>query len=753
MLKPLQKIIQEVSGISNLDVALNTIVHQIRTVLWVDVCSVYLADEDGTLSLMATDGLKLESVGKVHLAPGEGLIGLVASQVKPVNLDDAPSHPNFRFFPETGEEIYHAFLGVPAVHHGKLVGVLAVQQRKARRFSESHVAFMVTLASQLAAIIAYDKAGAVQSINNRKVGLKNQVLEGLPGAPGIAIGKALVLYPMKQLASIPDRAPMDIAAEEQKYLGAVRDTHEEMLEIARQLEGTLPSDEIGLFDAYSMMLGDQELHDEIQTAIRSGNWAAGALREVIEKRARIFDQLDDSYFQERADDIRDLGMRILMHLEQRTDDQARYPEQVILVGDQITAMDIADVPAGQLKGIISGRGSALSHVAILARSLNIPAVMGLEDYPLMQLNERDLVVDGYSGQVHQDPKPSMRKAFQRLIDEEEQLSQQLESLKDKPAETVDGWRFSIDVNIGLVDGIAPALKAGSDGVGLYRTELPFMVRDRFPTEQEQYEIYMHLLGSFAPQSVTLRTLDVGGDKPLDYFSYAETNPFLGWRGIRMSLDHPEILLTQLRAALRANAKHGNMKLLFPMVTTIRETDDALLLLRKVENELMDEGINPGKIQVGVMIEVPAAAYEARNLATRVDFLSIGTNDLTQYMLAVDRTNRRVAKLFDPLHPAVLGLIRQVIEDGHAVGKQVGICGEAAGSPIVALALLGMNIDWLSVSTADVARIKWLVRSFTRTRLQALTAEALTLDNAMDIRLLMQNAMDEVGLGGLARPGF
>jgi phosphotransferase system enzyme I (PtsP) len=422
------------------------------------------------------------------------------------------------------------------------------------------------------------------------------------------------------------------------------------------------------------------------------------------------------------------------------------------VGDELGISQFGEVPLAQLAGIVSTRGSALSHTAVLAAALGVPAVMGVADLPLERLEGREVVVDGYQGRIYIQPSPVVLAEYRRLAREEEELLDGLRELRDLPAETRDGKRVSLRVNAGLMAELGPGLDSGAEGVGLYRTEFPFLVRESFPGENEQYDIYQEVLRSWSPRPVTLRTLDVGGDKSLPYFSLNEDNPFLGSRGIRLTLDHPEIFLTQLRAMLRANAALGNLRILLPFITTVSELDEALGLLRRAHEELNDEGQPCAMAPVGAMIEVPAAVYVASALAQRVDFLAIGTNDLTQYMLAVDRNNARVATLYDNLHPAVIRASRSAVEEGHGQGKSVTICGEMAGDPAAALLLLGMGIDQLSMAASSIPRVKSVIRTFSYDRARELLGQALTLDDPRPIRKLVNAAIDEAGLGGLVRPG-
>ena len=378
--------------------------------------------------------------------------------------------------------------------------------------------------------------------------------------------------------------------------------------------------------------------------------------------------------------------------------------------------------------------------------------MGLDDLPVGQIDGKEIIVDGYRGLVYVSPSKPVRKEYRRLEREEAELSAELKGLQDQPSVTLDGINVPLYVNTGLIADSLSAQSSGAQGIGLYRTEFPFLVRERFPTEEEQRRTYRKILKSFAPKPVTMRTLDVGGDKLLPYFPIVEDNPFLGWRGLRITLDHPEIFLVQLRAMLRANAGLGNMNVLFPMVSTVTEVDEAMRLLRRAHHELLDADETISMPKVGVLIEVPSAVYQVEKLAQRVDYLSIGTNDLTQYLLAVDRNNARVANLYDALQPSVLYAIMQVVRGARKYNKPVHVCGEMAGDPVSVILLIGMGIDSLSMSIASIPKVKWVIRSFSQERARELLTQALELDDAYSIRQLLNSSLDEVGLGGLVRAG-
>jgi phosphotransferase system enzyme I (PtsP) len=552
------------------------------------------------------------------------------------------------------------------------------------------------------------------------------------------------------LESIPDRQAQNTEAEAIAFRAAVTAVQGELRSSSERLAADLPSEARELFDVYVMLLESDSLITDTLQRIHAGSWAPGACRDTIAEHAQVFERMEDPYLRARAEDIRDIGRRILSHLQAEVKELRQYPERCILMGDTVSIAEIAAVPIERLAGIVSNRGSALSHTAVLARALDIPAVTSLTTLPIGRLDGCEVAVDGDHGRIYIRPSPAVANAFQGHISEAQALAGRLRSLRDVPAETPDGVRMPLYVNIGLITELAPALTSGGEGVGLFRTEFPFLVRESFPVEDEQYQLYRKVLESFAPKPVTLRTLDVGGDKILPYFPVEEDNPFLGCRGIRFTLDHPEIFLIQLRAMLRANAGLNNLHVLFPMISKAGEVDEALGLMARAYRELLAEGQAAAKPRVGAMIEVPSAVYLVNALAGRVDFLSVGTNDLTQYLLAVDRNNAEVATPYDHLHPAVLNAVRQVIEGAHRQSKPVTVCGEMAGDPAAALLLLGMGVDALSMNLSSLSQVKWVIRSFTLHRARELVDEAFEMENGFAIHCLLNGALEEAGLGILVQ---
>ena len=756
MFETLRTIVQAVNSAANLQQALEITVQRVKEAMHAETASIYFRDGDSAqLVLMAADGLNPDYIGTIRVEDGKGLVGLVVERAEPVNLEDAPAHPRYLNLIDTDETSFHGFLGVPLIQHREVLGVLVVRRRAQRRFEPNDEAFLVTLAAQLAgAINNAEKSGEAARLIEEVSGDISFNLTGVAGSPGLAIGTAKVIFPLADLNAIPDHpiSREEALEEERLFRTAVAQVEADLQEFSRRMTNVLPSEDLALFDAFSLMLSSETLIDPVVARIQAGNWAAGALRETIEEHVQLFQQMEDPYLRERAADVRDLGQRILTYIQSEQPETLSVTAPTILVGEEISATQLAEIPPAHLLGVVSARGSSTSHVAILAHALGIPAVMGIGNLPAAQLDGQQLIIDGYRGKVHVRPSATMLEEFERLVAEEAELREGLEKLGGLPAETPDGYRMPLYVNTGLLADISPSLRSGADGVGLYRTEIPFMIRERFPAEAEQQRIYSEVLNGFAPLPVVLRTLDIGGDKPLPYFPVEEDNPFLGWRGIRLMLDHPEIFLTQIRAMLAASREANNLSIMLPMIADVQEVDEAVDLIERAREELREEGVLVGRPRIGVMIEVPSAVYQIPALAQRVDFFSIGTNDLTQYLLAVDRNNAQVAGLYDSLHPAVLKAVQQVVEQAHASDRLVSVCGEMAGDPAAAIILLGLGVDSLSMSVGSLHRVKWVIRTFARQQARRLAEQALSMSGVASIKALLNQALEEAGLGGLIRAG-
>ncbi|MFV2056412.1 MAG: phosphoenolpyruvate--protein phosphotransferase [Thiohalomonadales bacterium] len=753
MLDTLRRIVQAVNDAKDLPHALRVIVSRVKDATAVDLCSVYLSDHSREQNvLMATDGLNPEAVENVRLDFGQGIIGVVTKKGEVINIADAANHERYYYIPQTGEEIFHAYLAVPIIHHRKILGILVVQRIEKQIFDEATVTFLITVAAQLAGAIAHaEVSGGIE--NHLHDSVRTSVpFQGQAGATGVGIGVAFVMYPSADLDAIPDRKVDNVSDEVEIFLRAIKLVQRDIKEMLEHVAGTLPAEDMALFDAYSLMLESDTLINGVTDRIKAGNWASGALRETIHEHLKVFDNMEDVYLRERSADVRDLGRRILVRLQAGGRSRFRkYPDRTILVGEEITAAMLAEIPPTNVVGVISVSGSRSSHVAILSRAMGIPAVMGA-DIPVGRIDGMEIIVDGYRGKIFIEPTRAVQEEFRRLADEERELSHDLASLKSLPPITPDGVKVPLQINSGLLADIAPTDATGAEGIGLYRTEFPFMIRDRFPGEQEQFQIYRQVLKSYINGPVTLRTLDVGGDKALPYFPIKEDNPFLGWRGIRITLDHPEIFIVQLRAMLRANVGINNMHVLLPMVNAVSEVDDSLKLLNQAFAELSKTIPEIKMPKIGVMIEVPSAVFQIRELAKRVDFLSVGTNDLIQYLLAVDRNNSRVAELYDCLHPAVLRALIAVVKGAKAEGKPVCICGEMAGDPLAVILLMGMEYDYLSMSVANIPRIKWVIRNIAMSKAKKILNHVMQFEHASEIRDYLNKVLEDAGLGGLVRAG-
>ena len=748
VLDDLRVIVQDVGAASSFRAALNMIVTRVSAAMATELCSIYILDRaTGKFQFSANQGSNPEAVGRIAIGPDEGLVGLVAQRAEPINLDDAPSHPRFLHLEEMGEEAFHAFLGVPIIHRRRVLGVLVVRQREQRKFDEDDEAFLITLSAQLAAIVAHAEAtGDIEALAKPTAEQRDTRFSGVSGATGIAIGTAVVMHPATALESVPNKAAEDIAAELETLDRAIAHVRNDIEQASRRLS-SLPEEERVLFDAYLGMLDDDALAEEIRERILGGEWAQGALKQVILEHTRAFEEMHDSYLSERAADVRELGQRVLGYLRDIHQRKIEFPEETVLVGDQVTAALLADIPVERLRGIVSHRGSANSHVAILARALGVPAVMGAVDVPLHGVDQTTLIVDGFYGQVVANPSRPVIEHYAALMEEERDFAEELEDLRELPCVTRDGQRVALWVNIGLVGDITRSLDRGAEGIGLFRTEVPFMTEDRFPTEEEQRAVYREHMEAFDPRPVTMRSLDIGGDKPLSYFPITEENPFLGWRGIRVTLDHPEIFMSQVRAMIKANTGlDGILRIMLPMVSSMSEVHEARRLVHRAHREVTEEGYDVRQPLTGVMIEVPAAVYQARQIAREVDFLAVGSNDLTQYMLAVDRNNPQVAPLYREVHPAVLRALREVAKAAHAEGKGVGICGELAGTPEGAVLCVAMGYDVLSMNATHLPKVKWVIRHVSVRGCRRILARALRMDDADEILRFIQAEMVRIGLG-------
>ena len=747
MLTRLREIVEKVASAPRLNEALDILVTDICAAMETEVCSVYLADHDRRCYyLMATRGLKKPRGRIVALAFDEGLVGLVGRLAEPINLADAQKHPSFKYIPAVKEGRFRAFLGVPIIQRRQLLGVLVVQQRELRQFDESEESFLVTLATQIAGILS-------QSQLNALFGQYRQTrIRALPASSGVAIAEGWMDVSLPLMEQVYEASTLDTASERERLTGALEEAANEFRRYSKRFSAGAQKETAAIFDLYSHLLSDARLRRELFAEVDKGAVAEWAVKKIIEKFAEQFAALSDGYLKERAGDLRTLGQRLLFHLDDSIQGPNTWPERIVLVADELSATTLAEVPQDRLAGVVVRDGAANSHAAIMVRALGIPTVMGADIQPSL-LHGHTLIVDGYRGELLVDPEPVLLQEYQRLISEENELSRLAEDDLERASELKSGERVKVMLNAGLSPEHEEKLGNFVDGIGLYRTEIPFMLQSGFPSEEEQVAQYQGMLQMFNDKSVTLRTLDIGADKQLPYMPISEENPCLGWRGIRITLDQPEIFLVQVRAMLRANAATGNLSILLPMVTSLDEVDEARRLIDRASREVEEMiGYAIPRPRLGVMLEVPSMVFMLPQLANRVDFISVGTNDLTQYILAVDRNNTRVASMYDSLHPGVLRALAMIARDAERFGIDLRLCGEMAGDPMCVTILIGMGYRHLSMNGRSVARVKYLMRRIDINEAQELSQRSLEAQMTAEVRHQVAAFMERRGLGGLIRGG-
>ena len=747
MLTRLREIVEKVASAPRLNEALDILVTDVCQAMETEVCSVYLADNDRRCYyLMATRGLKKPRGRTVALAFDEGLVGLVGRLAEPINLADAQKHPSFKYIPAVKEDRFRAFLGVPIIQRRQRLGVLVVQQRELRQFDESEESFLVTLATQMAAILS-------QSQLNALFGQYRQTrIRALPASSGVAIAEGWMDVSLPLMEQVYEASTLDTASERERLTGALEEAANEFRRYSKRYAAGAQKETAAIFDLYSHLLSDARLRRELFAEVDKGAVAEWAVKKIIEKFAEQFAALSDGYLKERAGDLRTLGQRLLFHLDDSIQGPNTWPARIILVADELSATTLAEVPQDRLAGVVVRDGAANSHAAIMVRALGIPTVMGADIQPSL-LHGHTLIVDGYRGELLVDPEPVLLQEYQRLISEENELSRLAEDDLQRASELKSGERVKVMLNAGLSPEHEEKLGSFVDGIGLYRTEIPFMLQSGFPSEEEQVAQYQGMLQMFNSKPVTLRTLDIGADKQLPYMPISEENPCLGWRGIRITLDQPEIFLIQVRAMLRANAATGNLSILLPMVTSLEEVDEARRLIDRASREVEEMiGYAIPRPRLGVMLEVPSMVFMLPQLASRIDFISVGTNDLTQYLLAVDRNNTRVASMYDSLHPAVLRALAMIAHDAERFGIDLRLCGEMAGDPMCVTILIGLGYRHLSMNGRSVARVKYLLRRIDIEEAQELSRRSLEAQMTAEVRHQVAAFMERRGLGGLIRGG-
>lgn len=739
-----------------------------------DVCSIYLLESDGqTLTLKATKGLSKASVNRVSMKVHEGLTGLAIESREMVMTDNAPAHPRFKYFKEAKEERFLSFLGLPLFEHKAPIGVIVVQTRETRTFSDDEISILRTITFQIGSIV--HTARLLDSIQNKEqerawfeqelAKVRNgsgteaaprcsgstkrssaaKMLPGTSVSPGFSLGKIYILDRFND--KVIKLAKVGSATEElHKFSQALEKAKIQTIYMEKRVSETLSADDAAIFHTHLMILEDRSFSAKITTHIEQGMGAARAVHEVVQQYIQAFSAMEDPYLRERSADMEDIGRRIIDALEGNNSNEVTLKEKRVLVADEIFPSNLAMLDPNKILGIVTEKGNSYSHAAIMAKSLGIPAVLGVAGIMAAANVKDEIIVDGTSGHVYLNPDACIKKEYMRLEQEYAVRMKELESIRDLPAVTTDGVAITLSANIGLISDVKVANLHGAEGVGLYRTEFPYMARSAFPTREEQAGIYRKILGGFPGQTVNIRTLDIGGDKGLSYFPYPhEDNPFLGWRSIRVSLERQDIFKEQLAGILLA-AHAGNATIMFPLVSSLDEIRQIREILTSVRNELLREGHDvPGYIPLGIMIEVPAAVLIIDYLLQDVDYVSIGTNDLIQYTLAADRNNASVKQYYDPYHPAILHSIKRVADAANKVGKKVSVCGEMAADPLCALLLAGMGIREFSLSAPSIPVVKQAFRSNSFEVCKRLARTALACRNSIDMGRCLANARKKLVL--------
>lgn len=778
-LETLEDISTLISHSEDLQETLNSIVSITVQRMETEVCSIYLLEHQKTqVTLCATTGLDQEAVGKVTMSIHEGLTGLVIEQMRPVPVVDAVTHPRYKYFPETGEERFHSFLGVPLTEKRAPIGVLVIQTSRRREFAPDEIRFLKAISHQVSNIII--QARLVESLRDkdreRKDYQKRMItalkklrsyegkgrerlsqekkhkwrgrLTGLSASPGFGHGTVYLMPGREDLSLVKRKGTKNVLKEIERFRSAVRMSIKQVGELRLHMKELISTDAGDIFEVHRLILEDPALHHQIEARVRKEHCNAEyAVSSVFRQHLQSISKIGDRYLKERGADVKDAAQRVLDNLAGPKERQLLLPKDAILVAEDLSPADVTLIQGDCLRGIVLSTGGVTSHASLLAKSLEIPTVVGVNGLLENVRQGESLIVDGNSGVVYINPNQEVLQEYERLERDYLAFSRGLDEFRDLPAETVDGHRVSLCANVGLLTDVAFAHQHGAQGIGLYRTEIPFLAQHDFPGEEQQYALYRRVVEGMNGMPVTIRTLDIGADKYPPYVRrvVSEPNPFLGWRSIRVSLEVAEIFKTQLRAILKVGAL-GQVRLLIPMVSGLEEILRVKKILAEVKEGLEQEGASfDRQMELGIMLEVPSAVQLAGRLVREVDFISIGTNDLIQYLLAVDRGNRRVAGLYEPLHPAVLSALMQVIQAAKKEGKRVGMCGEMAGDPLATLLLVGMGLEEFSMASLYIPVVKKVIRSVTYLTAKNFAHIALQLDTVGEIKKYIFSQMRDLGM--------
>lgn len=714
---------------------LDQIVRQIAANMVAEVCSFYVLRADGALELFATEGLNKDAVHLAQLKMGQGLVGTIAASARALNLSDAHTHPAFAYLPETGEEIYKSFLGVPILRAGRSLGVLVVQNKAYRKYRDDELEALETTAMVLAEMIA---TGELRDISRSGIELdltRPVTLDGNAFGDGIGLGYVVLHEPRMVVTNLLNEDSDAEINRLEEALGSLRISIDDMLS---RRDVSMEGEHRAVLEAYRMFAHDRGWVRKLEEAIRNGLTAEAAVEKVqSDTRARMI-HMTDPYLRERLHDFDDLANRLMRKLTGFEPGGSALPEDAIIVARAMGAAELLDYPREAIRGLVLEDGAVTSHVVIVARAMGIPVVGQMAGIVSLAENRDAIIVDGEDGQVHLRPLQDLQSAYAEKVRFRAKRQEQFRALRGLDAVSLDGVAVGLQMNAGLLVDLPQLEESGAEGIGLFRTELQFMIASTMPKVDEQEDFYRSVLKQAGKHPVTFRTLDIGGDKVVPYFRSAEEeNPALGWRAIRLSLDRPGLLRTQFRALLRAAAGR-DLKLMLPMVTEVQELRDAKELLKKEVNRLAKFGHSlPRKLQFGAMLEVPSLMWQLDELMNEVDFVSVGSNDLFQFVMAVDRGNARVADRFDPLNRPFLRLLRRVVEVANKTRTPLTLCGELAGRPLSAMALIGLGYRSISMSPAAIGPVKSMLLSLDVGQLESTLLSALDENgNAKPIRKLL-----------------
>ncbi|WP_404401778.1 phosphoenolpyruvate--protein phosphotransferase [Pelagibacterium halotolerans] len=720
---------------------LDKIVDLIAENMRADVCSFYVLRDDGALELFATHGLKRDAVHLTTLRLGEGLVGLIAAEAEPLSLQNAPEHPAFAYRPETGEDPFFSFLGVPVLRAGQTLGVLVVQNQDRRIYGEDETEALLTTATILAEMISTADFDALITPGSDIDLRRPRVFEGVGFSEGIALGQAVLHDPRVVVTNF---VADDTEAEKERLNEALKKMRVSIDDMFNSGDMQIPSDHREILESYRMFAHDRGWARRLEEAIDSGLTAEAAVERVQnDTRARMLRQTDP-YLRDRLHDLDDLANRLLRILTGDGGDSGKdLPDNAILVARNMGPAELLEYDRTKLRGVVLEEGAATAHVAIVARSVGLVAVGQADSIVSMCENGDDIIVDGFTGQVHVRPSPDLEATYIDKVRLSAKRRAHYAALRDKPAITLDGEPITLLHNSGLLADMDALKETGADGVGLFRTELQFMIASKMPRIKDQVELYGEAIRLVDGKPIVFRLLDIGGDKVVPYMrSMAEENPAMGWRSLRLALDRPGLLRTQVRALLQA-ADGGPLNMLVPMVT---ETVEFLKVKRVVEREgarMAKLGMAlPDPLKIGAMIEVPSVLFELDELLPESDFVSIGSNDLIQFLTAADRANPRVARSYDPIARPRLRALKQIVDAAARHGKPITMCGELAGRPIEALALLSIGMTRLSMGASSIGPIKEMILGLDLKALKADMEAFLTHgDRAVTVREFLMDVAE------------